>query len=785
MTTEIRISGIVQGVGLRPRIWKFATELGLVGKVSNTGSGVLIIVQGNPNKIDHLIDRLLEHPPRLCQIDKIERLEKNNGTNQYTKFSIDRSRVGKILTQISADSAHCCDCRREIFNKSDRRYRYPFTNCTNCGPRFTIINALPYDRRNTTMREFELCRTCLSEYSDTCDRRFHAQPIACEECGPKLWIEELSDVNRKLNFIGRDEIEVVATRIMSGEIAAIKGLGGFHLACDATNHSVVSKLRTKKGRDDKPFALMARDLDMVSVYCDINDKEAAALQSGNSPIVILNAKKSSPLSPSVSPGLDSLGFMLPYTPLHELIMSQLEIPIVLTSGNRSDVPQVTTNEDAIEKLATIADFALMNNRDISNRIDDSVVRIIDDCVQIYRRGRGYAPAPIKLPPGFESIPDILACGGELKSTFCITKNRSAIVSQHIGDLKNPDNLVEYERNISQLNNLYEFDPHVIAVDMHPDYLSTKHGKASAKSKKLDLVEVQHHHAHLASCMADNQIPRDHEPVLGIILDGLGLGDDNTIWGGEFLLGGYSSYERLGKFSAVPMLGGNKAVLEPWRSTYAHLIMSENWDNLRQTYSHIDIMSFLAAKPLKILDQMLEQKINVPLASSCGRLFDSVAALIGLSREYATYEGQGAIQLEALVDDVLLSSSDSTGYSFNVYCGSESNIPEISAGYLWEQIFADISAKKSSEYIATKFHWGLVDAIIQMVEQIVETSSFNKQSQKKIALSGGCFQNKVLLEKTVLELKRLGLGVLIHQHVPANDGGLSLGQAMIAATNTSK
>lgn len=785
---QIRVYGTVQGVGFRPTVYRIAKTLGLRGEVSNDGQGVLIKVVGDRSTIDQFIEKLHSERPPLAQIETMTRHPLPN--QNFADFIIASSTQNTVRTKIAPDAATCSTCKSEIFDPMSRWYRYPFTNCTNCGPRLSIIKKLPYDRKNTTMANFNLCPECQQDYSDPLNRRFHAQPTACYFCGPKAWLERADGKPVTADMFSMlDDVDAVCTLIQRGMIVAIKGLGGFHLACDATNEEAVQKLRHRKRRPDKPLALMARDIEVISEYCSISETEQKLLESVAAPIVLLEKTIGQQLAPSVAPGQNTLGFMLPYTPLHHLALRRLNVPIVLTSGNFSDQPQCIDNEETREKLSEIADYFLIHNRPIFNRVDDSVVRILNPTLkgevfkevpQVLRRARGYAPAPINLPPGFADIPPILAMGSELKNTFCLLRDGQAILSQHIGDLENSLAATAYQQTLNLFLGLLEAEPSVIVVDKHPEYLSTKLGKNLAIANDLKIIEVQHHHGHIAACMAENGLDINCQSVLGIALDGLGYGEDGTIWGGEFLLANYRGFQRLGTFKPVAMIGGEKAIYQPWRNTYAHLVAAFGLDFIKDD-KDLELFNFFQTKPLATLNQMLEKGINSPLASSCGRLFDAVAAAIGICRESCSYEGQAAINLEALATEYLYLLNDAEeieGYKFNLLnLQPDSKFP---LTYLvplpmWQSLLIDIKQSATLALMAAKFHQGLAIAISEMVAEFHQSWEFNQ-----VALTGGVFQNQLLLKGVRDILTKMGLEVLTHTQVPPNDGGLSLGQVAIAA-----
>ncbi|MEH2413937.1 carbamoyltransferase HypF [Nostoc sp.] len=774
-TEEIRVSGTVQGVGFRPTVYRLAKACGLRGDVCNDGQGVLIRVSGSEKAITEFVARLQRECPPLARINQLTRII-YKGELEFDNFVISPSVSNAIKTEITPDAATCPQCKQEIFDPFSRFYRYPFTNCTHCGPRLSIIRAIPYDRCNTSMSAFTICSECAKEYHDVENRRFHAQPVACHACGPAAWLERADRKSVTASMFSMlDDVDAVCTLLQKGEIVAIKGLSGIHLACDATQETAVQKLRQRKKRYHKPFALMARDIEIIEEYCTINAKEKELLASPAAPIVLLQAIGKKVVASSVAAGQNTLGFMLPYTPLHHLILRRMNRPIVLTSGNLADEPQCIDNDEAREKLDHIADYFLFHNREIINRVDDSVVRVVGDKIQTIRRARGYAPAPISLPPGFHKLPQILAMGSELKNTFCLLREGEVILSQHLGDLENVAAFNAYQETLNLYLNLFEHKPEIIALDKHPEYLSSKLGKQLADTNQIKISQIQHHHAHIAACMAENGIPLDSPPVLGIALDGLGYGDDGTLWGGEFLLADYRKFQRLATFKPVAMIGGEQAIYQPWRNTYAQLIAANLWDDCQQQqYADLEIVKFLNKKPLKLLNQLIEKGINSPPASSVGRLFDAVAAAIGIYREECSYEGQAAIAMEAIVDVSRLNNDKETliypfsfSFSDRIYC--------IDPRPMWQALLNDLQQQIPQPVMAAKFHKGLANAIVEMVKHL---SQENLISQ--VALTGGVFQNCILLEQVTKLLQISGIKVLTHSLVPANDGGLSLGQAVIAA-----
>jgi hydrogenase maturation protein HypF len=775
---ELRVRGRVQGVGFRPAVWHIARELGLAGEVLNDGDGVLLRVGGDECSITALIDGIGRKLPRLARIDRIER--RHYGGELPREFRIAESQGGGAHTQVAPDAAICPACVAELRDPGGRRFRYPFANCTHCGPRLSIITAIPYDRAATTMAEFALCETCLAEYRNPDDRRFHAEPIACPDCGPTAALVALDEAAPPI-AAKADPIETAACLIRAGEIIAVKGLGGYHLACDATNADAVARLRRAKQREAKPFALMARDLDVVRRYCVVTAEEERELTSVAAPIVLLRADGASRLPATIAPGLRTLGFMLPTTPLHLLLLADFAVPLVMTSGNLSEEPTVIDDADA-RRLGGIAPYGIIHDRRIANRVDDSVVRIMDGKSRLLRRARGFAPAPVKLPAGFEGAPELLAMGGELKATFCLVKDGQAILSQHQGDLESAPTLDDYRHSLALYRRLFDHVPAALIVDRHPDYLSSKLARAEAQRRGLPLLEVQHHHAHIAACLAENGYPLDAPPVLGIALDGLGFGDDGGLWGGEFLLADYSGYDRLACLKPVAMPGGARAAREPWRNLYAHLMAANSWHVFTARCSGLEVHTHLSAKPRALLDTMIAKGINAPPASSCGRLFDAVAAALGVCRERQAYEGEAAACLEALADDALRSGDrDAVHYPFRLWRSPQNHLLQLDPSPLWNAIIDDLADGIPASTIALRFHRGLARALVEAAEWIAARTMKTKMTRlDTVALSGGSFQNRVLFESVAAILRSAGFAVLAHAEVPANDGGLALGQAAIGA-----
>ncbi|MFM7449795.1 MAG: carbamoyltransferase HypF [Leptolyngbyaceae cyanobacterium] len=796
----MRVQGTVQGVGFRPTVYRLATACALKGEVLNDGEGVLIRAIGPQPSLDRFVQLLQANCPPLAKIDQILRTPLGD-LPPYQDFQIVQSCSTTVQTNITADAATCPDCIQDTFDPRSRWYHYPFTNCTHCGPRLSIIRAIPYDRRHTSMATFPLCEACALVYRDVNDRRFHAQPVACLRCGPHAWLERADGQAIAAHpFSSIEAVEAAGTLLQQGKIIAIKGIGGIHLACDATNEIAVQTLRQRKRRSDKPFALMARDLEVIQHYCQVSGAERALLQSAAAPIVLLKLSRQAaappgrldspllgtldpslpqtgkpPIALAVAPGLSALGFMLPYTALHHLLLRSMERPIVLTSGNLSDEPQCIDNHEARQKLGAIADYFLLHNRDIVNRIDDSIVRVVQGQAQVLRRARGYAPTPLPLPRGFEQAPPVLAMGSELKNTLCLVQQGRAIVSQHLGDLEHATAFAAYQETLGRYTDLFQHQPEVVAVDRHPDYLSTKLGQTLAEAQSLPLQIIQHHHAHVAACMADNGLPLDSSPVLGIALDGLGWGEDGTLWGGEFLLADYRQFRRLARLQPVALLGGSQAMRQPWRNTYAHLMTAFTWEGLQAQYGSLPLVQWLEQQPRSLLNQMAQKGIHSPLASSAGRLFDAVAWAIGLSPEQVSYEGQAAIQLEAAIHPQDLASEAVYPLQWQPIQVDGAEVLQLDTKAMWAALLNDLLESQEAGLISAKFHLGLARAIAQVVHQLNQHHSFTQ-----VALTGGVFQNEVLACAVQHHLTAMNYPVLTHHLVPPNDGGLSLGQGAIAA-----
>ncbi len=783
---RVHITGIVQGVGFRPFVYNLATRLELKGWVKNTSAGVDIEVDGEKDVLDSFVKSLRDEAPRLSRIDELT--ASFGPAGGFRSFDILHSEAMEGAFQpISPDVSICDDCLRELFDPSDRRYRYPFINCTNCGPRFTIIKDIPYDRPKTTMAPFAMCPDCEKEYTDPTNRRFHAQPVACPVCGPHVWLEPCSDefIRQRTTEVvttwdGEDAIQKTRKLLSEGKIVAIKGLGGFHLACDATNATAVTELRNRKLRVDKPFALMMPDLETIKRHCFASDAERDLLLSTARPIVLLKRKPESNIAQEVAPAQDWLGVMLPYTPLHYLLFADPNVerltfnvpPFVMTSGNLSEEPIATDNDEARERLSKLGDAFLFHDRDIHIRCDDSVVRVFDSSelrntqhaihnshlasrtTYPLRRSRGYSPFPVKLP--FE-VPQILAAGSELKNTFCITNKNYAFLSHHIGDMENYETLKSFEQGVEHFERLFRVKPVALAHDLHPNYLATRYTLQRAERENIPAIAIQHHHAHIAACMAEHGLDGSR-PVIGLAFDGTGYGDDGAIWGGEILIADYRGCQRAGQLEYFPLPGGNAAIRKPARTALALLwSLGLDWDD------RLASVAEFCAEDRTTLRVQLEKKINTPMTSSMGRLFDAAAALAGV-RQSVNYEAQAAIEFEALADPL-----EGGKYPFAW------NPPKVKGRGAIQSLTADALAGVPIQKISARFHNGLAE-----VCRVVCLDMREKFGVNEVALSGGVWQNITLLGRSLSLLQESGFRVYIHQQVPTNDGGLSLGQAVIAA-----
>jgi hydrogenase maturation protein HypF len=779
--TGVRVEGIVQGVGFRPFVYSLAARLGLGGLVGNDVDGVFVEVEGAPAAVEQFLRFLQRDAPPLARIDRV----------RTTALAPDGSRSFEIVASepggprralVSADSATCADCLRELADPADRRYGYPFINCTNCGPRFTIVRDVPYDRARTTMAGFTMCGECAAEYHDPRNRRFHAQPTCCPVCGPVLalldpagvpWNQVDSRTGAALADTapghtvlphtgfphtgpGGDPAAIAAALLRDGQVVAIKGLGGYHLAVDAGSEKATAALRERKHREDKPFAVMTSDVAAARELCDVNEAAALLLSSPRRPIVLLPrrcGRAEAPVAAAVAPGNRQLGIMLPYTPLHHLLLQTVGRPIVLTSGNVSDEPIAYRDADALAALGGIADAFLTHDRAIHIRTDDSVVREFRGQAMLVRRSRGYVPEPVPVRVRFPR--PVLACGAELKNTFCLAKGDHAFISHHIGDLENAETLRSFTEGIEHFRRLFDIDPRVVAYDLHPEYLSTKY---ALELEGVDLEGVQHHHAHIASCLADNG---EDGPVIGVAFDGTGYGTDGTIWGGEFLVADLAGFQRAGHLAPVPMPGGAAAIRQPWRMTAAYLTAAypggppDGLDVARRNERWWADVVTLARKG-----------INAPVTSSAGRLFDAVSALLGV-RDVINYEGQAAVELEQLADP-----DEAGAYR----AGFEPGEPfRVAGADLIREAAADLAGGTARGIITARFHNG----VARLIEQACVLTR-ERHGLGTVALSGGVFQNLMLLRQATALLEARGFRVLVHSRVPCNDGGISLGQAVAAA-----
>ncbi len=742
---RLLVNGMVQGVGFRPFAYRLAVRFELKGFIRNTASGVVIEVQGTAALLDSFRSALQSELPPLARIEAIEDRVLDADAD-VVGFVIEDSTAGaEVETLIPPDIALCDDCRRELLDPANRRYRYPFINCTNCGPRYTIVGRLPYDRPSTSMHSFTLCPECKSEYHHPLDRRFHAQPNACAVCGPSLLL--LDSAGKSL---AGDAITESVVLLEKGMIVALKGLGGFHLAVDARNEAAVQRLRERKGREAKPFAVMMRNLEVVESLCEVNKGERDALTSPEAPIVLLKKGHSSILAPSVAPENSRLGVMLPYTPLHTLLFDNGLDVLVMTSANFSEEPIVNENDEALSRLTGIADAVLLHNRPIYLKCDDSVTIHLTGTLRQIRRSRGYVPAPIMLST---SGPLVLGVGGELKNTVTLLKGTHALLSQHIGDMKNFEAYRHFEQVVAHLQHLFQATPELIVHDLHPAYMTTQW----AERQQIPTLGVQHHHAHLVACLAENRVD---EPAIGLILDGTGYGTDGTIWGGEVLIGDAAGVERFASIELMPMPGGDAAVMQPWRLALGYLHRCcANLPNLPD-------LPFMRGKNIDQVLELLNKQVNIVETSSCGRLFDAVAALLNLRSEI-TYEGEAAIALMHAAGGVVGDKA------FRYELREENDRWVMCFSPMIQDIVAALQHGISTTKISQRFHRTLVACFRNIIEKASKATGVTT-----VALSGGVFQNELLFITLLHELQQSGYNVLTHAHVPSNDGGLSLGQAVI-------
>jgi hydrogenase maturation protein HypF len=755
---RISIRGLVQGVGFRPFVHNLATAMDLKGFVLNSAQGVEIEVESrDPERLDLFVDRLGSELPPLARIESLTVSQIPN--LGFEAFSIRESLDDPAhYVLVSPDIATCADCLREMSDPSDRRFQYPFINCTNCGPRYSIIEDVPYDRPKTTMKTFAMCRACKGEYENPRDRRFHAQPVACPRCGPSLKLVPSTESNQPFSYDALDveTLGHVREMLLDGRVVALRGLGGFHLTCDATHMDAVARLRASKRRSNKPFAVMCRDLDVVRNYCGVSPAEESILQSTRKPICLLPIREGKcGLFSLVAPGNPYLGVMLPYTPLHALLFQEgLEI-LVMTSGNWSEEPIAASNQEGLERLAPLADAFIFHNREIHMRVDDSVVRAYRGEEHVIRRARGFVPTPIDLG---RSVPEILACGGQLKHTFCLTKDRFAILSQHIGDLENLETMHFFMETLQNLRSLYRVNPGLIAHDLHPGYLSTQWAE---ESEGMTRVGVQHHHAHVVSCMAEHHLEGE---VIGVAFDGTGYGEDGVIWGGEILVAKRSRYHRAAHLKYVPLPGGEAAIREPWRMALSHLYSAygempdlKGWD------------AGVREAKIQGVIRLIQTGLQSPPTSSMGRLFDAVSSIMGL-RHMITFEGEAAMEVE------FRSDPNASGiYPFDLSTGDPLVVdPSPLVRELWE----DLLKGESRPLLGGRFH----ASVAAMVQEVCEAIRI-RVGLNRVCLSGGVFQNWLLLNKTVEALEHKGFQVYVQRQVPPNDGGISLGQAAVAAARS--
>jgi hydrogenase maturation protein HypF len=748
---RVQVNGVVQGVGFRPFVYQLAKQYHLKGNVANTSSGVVIHIEGAQNKCESFFSDLSKKCPPLAHITEI--FSYDEALRHYTEFNIIISKKGAIMdTLISPDMSVCDDCLSELFNPNDRRFKYPFINCTNCGPRYTIIDNIPYDRPKTSMKIFKMCPACQAEYDAPDNRRFHAQPNACEDCGPHI---ELYDKNRK-KVAASDPIEKTAVLLKQGCIVAIKGLGGFHLAADAENSDAVKTLRKRKHREEKPLAVMSLDVAHIRKYAHVMPKEETQLKSPQRPIVLLQKIEPNPISDEVAPRNRYFGTMLPYTPLHYLLLDHDFTALIMTSGNRSEEPIAIDNDDAFDRLSDIADYFLVHNRDIYLRSDDSIVKRTAGNTRFIRRSRGYVPVPIFLK---KEIPPILACGAELKNTVCMTKKNHAFLSQHIGDLENIPAYEFFTMTIDHMKRILDVAPDLVAYDLHPDYLSTRYAEALKGLKK---VPVQHHHAHIVSCMTENML---EGPVIGLSFDGTGYGADGNVWGGEVLIADALAFRRAAHLAYTPMPGGEAAIKEPWRMAVSYL-----YETFGKGFEDLDLPLFkhIDANHIKTMEKMIQNRINSPYTSSLGRLFDGVASIIGV-RNHVVFEGQAAMELEMMASEKIMGTYNYEWISEDVY--------RVLPQPMIRDIVRDMEKRITPAEIGSKFHWTLIRLFTELCGVISKDTGLNR-----VVLSGGVFQNSILLAGLIQSLTKKNFQVFTHKLVPPNDGGISLGQAMVAAAS---
>jgi hydrogenase maturation protein HypF len=756
---EVVVSGVVQGVGFRPFIYRLAIEEGLAGFIGNNTGGVTIEIEGAVAHLDVFLARLRREQPPLARIDSV-RVRELPATGEATFRIMVSERLGPVSTGIPADAATCPDCLRELLDPQDRRFLYPFLNCTNCGPRFTITRRIPYDRPQTSMAVFPMCPACQREYDDPANRRFHAQPNACWVCGPRLWLVGADGKEIPAD----DAVTACIDRLVAGQVMAIKGIGGFHLSVDATNPAAVMRLRERKRRYGKPLAVMVRDLDAARAVCALTAEEEALLTTSARPIVLARRRNGCGIADNVAPGIPWLGVFLPYAPLQHLLFTDPRIQaLVMTSANLSEEPIAIDNDEALARLGGIADAFLMHNREILQRCDDSVAAIVDGAPQLVRRARGFVPLGVELPL---DAPRLLAVGGHLKNVFALARGRFAYQSQHLGDLENLTGIRFFEESLDHLMRTFEIEPRTVVHDLHPGYLSTQWAKKWAQERGLRLIAVQHHHAHVAGCMAEHGLTGE---VIGLALDGTGYGTDGRIWGGEVLIARLGSFERFAHLEYVPMPGGEKAIKEPWRMALGHLRAAGFDVGSSRTLGLVGAKE----KEARVLARMMERGVNAPLTSSLGRLFDAVAAVV-LNRRVVDYEAQAAIELEGIAVD---ESDDEPGYAMELIGGdwARREPAQISAAPLWRELVGDLQAGVNKARIAARFHAGVAAGFVRAAVLARTATGVNR-----VALTGGCMHNRRLARLLRVKLEAEGFEVFQHRHVSPGDGGLSYGQVVVAA-----
>ncbi|HEY1210739.1 MAG TPA: carbamoyltransferase HypF [Terracidiphilus sp.] len=757
---SVAVRGVVQGVGFRPFVYRLALEEGLAGFVGNDTDGVTIEIEGPEKRVETFLDRLRSQAPALARIDAITVCEM--ALVGDSGFQIIASEVlGRVSTGIPADAATCPDCLRELLDPRDRRYRYPFLNCTNCGPRFTITRRIPYDRPQTSMVKFPMCEACQREYDDPLNRRFHAQPNACWKCGPRVWLLQTVDSE---SISGDEAVKQTLQMLMAGKIVAIKGIGGFHLSVDATNQDAVMRLRERKHRYGKPLAVMVRDLDAARKVCVLTTEEEELMSTPARPIVLARRRDGCGIAEGVAPGIPWLGVYLPYAPLQHLLFADPHVhALVMTSANLSEEPIAIDNAEARTRLGGIADAFLMHDREILQRCDDSVAAMVDGAPQLVRRARGFVPMGVALP--FD-VPHMLAVGGHMKNVFALARGRFTYQSQHLGDLENLTGLEFFRESLDHLMRTFEIEPKTVVHDLHPGYLSTAWAREWARERGLQSIAVQHHHAHVAGCMAEHGLTGK---VIGMALDGTGYGSDGKIWGGEVLLASLAGFERFAHLDYVPMPGGEAAIKEPWRMALGAL-HAAGFD-----VESVELLRLVGASEneIRVLARMVERGVNVPLTSSLGRLFDAVAAVV-LGRRVVDYEAQAAIELEGLAVD---EPDDVPGYALEFTEGDwATRVPtRMSADSLWRELLSDLRAGMSKARIASRFHAGVAEGFVKAAVLARSATGVNQ-----VALSGGCMHNRRLARLLRMKLEAEGFGVYQHRNVSPGDGGLSYGQVAVAA-----